>query len=79
MTAGSPDRSPRRTPEQDRARQIALFVVGVAVVLLVSSVTWFGSDRAGWGVAQVVVGLLVGAGGAVLYRRAGRGGGGQPL
>ncbi len=70
MTAGSSDRSPRRTPEQDRARQIALFVVAVAVVLLLSSVTWFGSARAGWGVAQVVVGVLVGAAGGVLYRRA---------
>ena len=70
MTAGSPDRPSRRTPEQDRARQIALFVVGVAVVLLLSSVTWFGSDRAGWGIAQVVVGVLVGAAGGLLYRRA---------
>lgn len=69
MTAGTPD----------RARQIALFVVGVAVVLLVSSVTWFGSDRAGWGIAQVVVAVLVGVAGGVLYRRAGRGTGGQPL
>lgn len=77
MTAGSPERSPGRTPEQDRARLIALFVVGVAVVLLVSSVTWFGSDRAGWGVAQLVVAVLVGAVGGVLYRRATHGTGGQ--
>ncbi|WP_040338817.1 hypothetical protein [Candidatus Blastococcus massiliensis] len=67
MTSGSP----QRTPEQDRARQVALFVLGVAVVLLVSSVTWFGSDRAGWGVAQVVVGLALAAVGAVLLRRSG--------
>ncbi len=73
MTSGSPDRTPRRTPEQDRARLIALFLVGVAAVLLVSSVTWFGSDRAGWGIAQVVVGVLVGAVGGVLHRRATRG------
>jgi hypothetical protein len=66
------DPSPRRTPEQDRARQLALFVVGVAVVLLVSSVTWFGSDRAGWGVAQLAVGVAAAAVGAVLYRRASR-------
>ena len=32
MTSGSSD----RTPEQDRARQVALFVLGVAVVLLVT-------------------------------------------
>ncbi|MGY2127949.1 hypothetical protein [Blastococcus sp. SYSU DS0617] len=74
MTSGSPDRAPRRTPEQDRGRQVALFVVGVAVVLLVSSVTWFGSDRAGWGIAQVVVGVLLGAVGVVLHRRASAGG-----
>lgn len=69
MTSGSPD----RTPEQDRARLVALFVLGVAAVLLVSSVTWFGSDRVGWGVGQVIVGVLVGAAGGVLYRRATRG------
>ena len=74
MTSGSPDRPPRRSPEQDRARQIALFVLGVAVVLLVSSVTWFGSDRAGWGVAQVLVGLVLGAVGGVLLRRTNAGG-----
>ncbi|TKJ22854.1 hypothetical protein [Blastococcus sp. CCUG 61487] len=72
MTPGSPDRTPDhgRTPEQARVRQIALFVVGIAVVLLVSSVTWFGSDRAGWGVAQLVVAVVVAVVGAVLYRRA---------
>jgi hypothetical protein len=71
MTSGTPDRSPRRSPEQDRARLIALLVLGVAAVLLESSVTWFGSDRAGWGVAQLVVGAVLAVGGAVLVRRAG--------
>lgn len=79
MTSGSPARSPRRSPEQDRARQIASFVLGVAVVLLVSSVTWFGSDRAGVGVGQVAVGLALAAVGGVLYRRATHGTSGQPL
>lgn len=78
MTSGSPDRSPGRTPEQDRARLIALFVLGVAVVLLVSSVTWFGSDRAGWGAAQVVVAVVLAAVGGLLYRRATSGTGGRP-
>lgn len=71
MTSGSPDPSPRRTPEQNRARLVALFVLGVAVVLLVSSVTWFGSDRTGVGIAQLVCGLVVAGVGGVLLRRAG--------
>ncbi len=79
MTSGAPDRSSPRSPEQDRARLVALFVLGVAAVLLVSSVTWFGSDRAGWGVAQVAVAVVLAAVGGVLYRRATRGSGGRPL
>jgi len=79
MTSGSPDRSPRRSPEQNRARLIALFVLGVAVVLLLSSVTWFGSDRVGVGLAQLAVGVALAAVGGVLYRRATSGTPGQPL
>ena len=71
MTSGSPDPSPRRTPEQNRARQVGLFVLGVAVVLLVSSVTWFGSDRTGVGIAQLVSGVVVAGVGGLLIRRAG--------
>ncbi len=73
MTSGAPtpDPSAGRTPEQDRARQIALFVLGVAVVLLVSSVTWFGSDQAGVGIAQIVCALVVAGVGGFLLRRAG--------
>ena len=54
-----------------RERLIALLVAGVAVVLLVSSVTWFGSDQAGVGIAQLACGLVVAGVGAVLVRRAG--------
>ncbi len=71
MTSGSPDRSPRRSPEQERARLVALFVLGVAVVLLVSSVTWFGSDQAAVGIAQLVCGVVVAGVGAFLLRRSG--------
>ena len=71
MTSGSPEPSPRRTPEQDRARLVGLFVLGVAVVLLVSSVTWFGSDQTGVGIAQLVCGLVVAGVGGFLVRRAG--------
>ena len=70
MTSGSPDRSPRRSPEQNRARQVGLFVLGVAVVLLVSSVTWFGSDQSTVGIAQLVCGLVVAGVGGFLVRRA---------
>jgi hypothetical protein len=70
MTSGSPDRTPRRSPEQNRARLIGLFVLGVAVVLLVSSVTWFGSDQSGIGIAQLVCGLVVAGVGGFLVRRA---------
>lgn len=57
-------------PRANRQRLIGLFLLGVALVLLVSSVTWFGSDRGGIGIAQVVVGLVVAAVGAVVVRRA---------
>jgi hypothetical protein len=40
------------------------------VVLLLSSVTWFGSDRVGVGLGQVVLGLVLAAVGGVLVRRA---------
>jgi hypothetical protein len=71
MTSGSPDRTPGRSPEQDRARLVGLFVLGVAVVLLLSSVTWFGSDQAGVGIAQLACGLVVAGVGGYLVRRAG--------
>ena len=55
-----------------RERLIALLVLGVAVVLLVSSVTWFGTGQSGVGVGQVVLGLALAAAGGFLYRRASR-------
>jgi F0F1-type ATP synthase assembly protein I len=53
-----------------RERLVALLVTGVAVVLLVSSVTWFASDRAVVGVAQLFLGAVLAAVAAFLYRRA---------
>jgi uncharacterized membrane protein len=56
-----------------RERLIGLLVLGIAVVLLVSSVTWFGTGQPVVGVAQLVLAVvLVGVGG-FLYRRAQRG------
>ncbi|GAA4730159.1 hypothetical protein GCM10023328_06230 [Modestobacter marinus] len=57
-------------PRAPRERLIGLFLLAVAAVLLVSSVTWFGSDRGAIGIAQVVVGLVVAAVGGLLVRRA---------
>jgi hypothetical protein len=53
-----------------RERLVALLAAGVAVVLLVSSVTWFASDRAVVGVAQLFLGAVLAAVAAFLYRRA---------
>jgi hypothetical protein len=57
-------------PRTRRERLVGLLVLGVAVVLLLSSVTWFGSDRAGVGIGQLVLGLVLAGVGAFLYRRA---------
>jgi hypothetical protein len=57
-------------PRTRRERLVGLLVIGVAVVLLLSSVTWFGSDRAGVGIGQLVLGLVLAGVGGFLYRRA---------
>ncbi|MGY1623655.1 hypothetical protein ACI789_15780 [Geodermatophilus sp. SYSU D00965] len=62
--------SPR--PAARRERQVALLVAGVAAVLLVSSPTWFASDQAGVGVAQLFLGVVLAGVAAFLYRRAQR-------
>ena len=60
------------SPGDRRARLVALLVAGVAVVLLVSSMTWFASERSGVGVAQLVVGVVLAGVAGVLYRRSRR-------
>ena len=55
-----------------RERLIGLLVLGVALVLLVSSVTWFGTGQTLVGVGQLVLGVLLAVVGAVLYRRSQR-------
>jgi hypothetical protein len=59
-------------PAPRRERLVGMLLFGVAVVLIVSSTTWFASDRAGVGIAQIVVGLLLGGVGVWLGRRAQR-------
>jgi hypothetical protein len=55
-----------------RERLVGLLVLGVALVLLVSTPTWFASDQAGVGIGQLVLGLLLAAVGGFLVRRSGR-------
>ena len=59
-----------RAPLARRERLAGLFVLGIAVVLLVSSVTWFSSDRAGVGIGQLVLAVVLAAVGGFLVRRA---------
>jgi len=64
MTSPEPGSPPAR-----RERLVGLLVLGVAVVLLLSSVTWFGSDRAGVGIGQLVLALVLAGVGGFLVRR----------
>jgi hypothetical protein len=56
-----------------RERLIGLLVLGIAAVLLVSSVTWFGTGQEGVGIGQLLLGVVLAAVGGFLYRRATRG------
>jgi hypothetical protein len=60
------------SPNARRERLVGLLVLGIAAVLLVSSVTWFGSARAGVGIGQLVLGAVLALVGAFLYRRSSR-------
>jgi hypothetical protein len=63
---------PSGSRDARRERLVGLLVLGVALVLLVSSVTWFASDRALVGVGQLVLGVVLAVIGAFLVRRSGR-------
>ncbi len=63
---------PSGSRDARRERLVGLLVLGVALVLLVSSVTWFASDQAGVGFGQLALGVVLAAGGGFLVRR-GRG------
>ena len=59
-------------PAARRERLVGMLLFGVAVVLLVSSPTWFASDRVGVGIAQVFLGLVLAGVGVWFGRRARR-------
>ena len=55
-----------------RERLVGLLALGIAAVLLISSVTWFSSGRSGVGIGQLVLGVVLVAVGLFLYRRSSR-------
>jgi len=55
-----------------RERLYGLLALGVAVVLLVSSVTWFGTGQTLVGIGQLVLAVVLAGLGATLYRRSRR-------
>ena len=56
-----------------RERLYGLLALGVAVVLLVSSVTWFGTGQTLVGVGQLVLAVVLAVVGVTFYRRSQRG------
>ncbi len=69
----TPDPAPPASRDPRRERLVALLVLGVAAVLLVSSVSWFSTGQQGVGLGQLFLGAVLVAVGAVLYRRSQRG------
>ena len=61
------------SPDTRRERLVALLALGVALVLLVSSVTWFGTGQTLVGVGQLVLAVVLAGVGGFLYRRSQRG------
>ena len=55
-----------------RERLYGLLALGVAVVLLVSSVTWFGTGQTLVGIGQLVLAVVLAGIGATFYRRSRR-------
>jgi hypothetical protein len=60
-------------PVGPRDRLIGLLLLGIAVVLLVSSVSWFAGRQGAVGIAQVFLGVVLAGVGGLLVRRAPRG------
>ena len=68
--SGSPGPGSR---DARRERLTGLLVLGVALVLLVSSVTWFSTGQTVVGVGQLVLAVVLAVVGGFLLRRSGRG------
>ena len=59
-----------RTRNARRERLVGLLLLGIAVVLLLSSPTWFSRDQSVVAIAQIVVPLVLGGIGGFLVKRA---------
>jgi hypothetical protein len=64
---------PPASRDTRRERLIGLLVLGVAVVLLVSSVSWFSTGQTLVGIGQLVLAAVLAGIGGFLLRRASRG------
>ena len=54
-----------------RERLLGMLLLGIALVLLASSPTWFAGDQVGVGIAQVFLAVVLAGVGVWLYRWAG--------
>jgi hypothetical protein len=68
----APEPGPSGSRDAGRERLVGLLVLGVALVLLASSVTWFAGDQVGVGIGQLVLGVVLAGVGGFLVRRSGR-------
>ena len=59
-----------RTRNARRERLVGLLLLGIAVVLLFSSPTWFSRDQTAVAIAQIVVALVLAGVGGFLVKRA---------
>jgi hypothetical protein len=59
-----------RTRNARRERLVGLLLLGIAVVLLLSSPTWFSRDESAVALAQIVVALVLAGIGGFLVKRA---------
>lgn len=66
------DPAPPAHTARRRERLVGLLVLGVAAVLLISSVTWFGTGQVGVGIGQLGLGAVLAVVGGALLRRSGR-------
>jgi hypothetical protein len=68
----APEQGTPAPRDPGRERLVGLLALGIALVLLVSSATWFGTGQRGVGLGQIFLGGVLAGVGAVLLRRSQR-------